>query len=114
VTAFEQRACLERVHERDHATRRYLQSLADRLLGLALGGADRAQQRELARLERQRRERLAKAPGDRIADRGEREADRAKRHVIRLRGWRHARRPRLISMLRINHHEMIISQRKDL
>ena len=78
VPAFEQRARLERVDERHHATRRDLQPLADRLLGLALGGAHRAQQRELARLELQRRERFAEASRDGVSDRGDREPDRAK------------------------------------
>jgi len=40
---------LEPGGERHHATRRDLQALADRLLGLALGRTDRAPQGELAR-----------------------------------------------------------------
>ncbi len=81
VAAFEQAARLERVDERDHAAGRDLQALADRLLGLALGGAHRAQQRELARFELQRREDLVEASADRIADRGEHEADRLEGRV---------------------------------
>src|SRR5262249_10716824 len=54
LSAFEQAALLEGVEEGDHPARGDLEPLADRLLGLTLGEADRAQQRELPRLEPQR------------------------------------------------------------
>src|SRR5665213_1981924 len=81
--ALDQPARFVRVDEADHAARGNPQPLADRLLGVALRSGEGAQQREVARFDVQRRERLREATGDRVAEAREREADRAKRSACR-------------------------------
>ena len=84
--AFEQSAPLELVDQRHHTTRGNTELLAHRLLGVALTRTDHAQQRELARLELQRRETRREPPRHRVPERGEHEADRSKRRRFRAGG----------------------------
>jgi hypothetical protein len=111
VAAFEQSPPLERVDEGDHATRRDLEPLRERLLGLALGRRHRAQQRELARFELERGKNLLEAPADRVAERGEHEAD-----CLECGFWGarcgHAALVQAVGL--VLPHPTIISERKDL
>lgn len=107
VPAFDQQARLQGIDEGDHAAGRDLQTLADRLLGLTLRGGDPAQQGELARLQLQRRERVAEARSNGEPDRGKSETDSLKRSAgLGRQLWRG------IAVLGV--HTTIISHRKDL